>query len=216
MKPGTFITFEGIDGCGKTTQIQLARTFLEKQGNQVITTLEPGGTDIGIQIRKILLNQKNQSLVQESEMLLYLADRIQHLKEVILPALEKGNLVLCDRFHDSTLAYQGFGRGLDLKLIRSIEEKAITPHTPFLTFLLDIEPKLALKRTEEKYAQRNQQDRLEQESIDFFERITWGYQQLAEASPDRFVCLDGSKSKEHIHQQIIKTLETRLSERKSF
>ncbi|MED5290364.1 MAG: dTMP kinase, partial [SAR324 cluster bacterium] len=145
MKPGTFITFEGIDGCGKTTQIQLARTFLEKQGNQVITTLEPGGTDIGIQIRKILLNQKNQSLVQESEMLLYLADRIQHLKEVILPALEKGNLVLCDRFHDSTVAYQGFGRGLDLKLIRSIEEKAITPHAPFLTFLLDIEPKLALK-----------------------------------------------------------------------
>ena len=91
-------------------------------------------------LRKILLNQKNQSLVQESEMLLYLADRIQHLKEVILPALEKGNLVLCDRFHDSTLAYQGFGRGLDLKLIRSIEEKAITPHAPFLTFLLDIEP----------------------------------------------------------------------------
>ena len=149
-------------------------------------------------------------------MLLYLADRIQHLKEVILPALEKGKLVLCDRFHDSTLAYQGFGRGLDLKLIHSIEEKAITPHAPFLTFLLDIEPKLALKRTEEKYAQRNQQDRLEQESIDFFERIKRGYQQLAEASPDRFVCLDGSKSKEHIHQQVIETLETRLSERKSF
>ena len=149
-------------------------------------------------------------------MLLYLADRIQHLKEVILPALEKGRLVLCDRFHDSTLAYQGFGRGLDLKLIRSIEEKAITPHAPFLTFLLDIEPNLALKRTEEKYAKRNQQDRLEQESIDFFERIKRGYQQLAEASPDRFVCLDGSKSKENIHQQIIKTLETRLSERKSF
>ena len=149
-------------------------------------------------------------------MLLYLADRIQHLKEVILPALEKGNLVLCDRFHDSTVAYQGFGRGLDLNLIRSIEEKAITPHAPFLTFLLDIEPKLALKRTEEKYAKRNQQDRLEQESIDFFERIKLGYQQLAEASPDRFVCLDGSKSKEQIHQQIIETLETRLSERKSF
>ena len=149
-------------------------------------------------------------------MLLYLADRIQHLKEVILPALEKGALVLCDRFHDSTVAYQGFGRGLDLKLIRSIEEKAIKPHAPFLTFLLDIEPKLALKRTEEKYAQRNQQDRLEQESIDFFERIKRGYQQLAEASPDRFVCIDGSKTKEQIHQQIIEALETRLSERKSF
>ena len=210
MKPGTFITFEGIDGCGKTTQIQLARTFLEKQGNQVVTTLEPGGTDIGIQIRKILLNQKNQSLVQESEMLLYLADRIQHLKEVILPALEKGNLVLCDRFHDSTVAYQGYGRGLNLKSIESIITYSIKPYTPDLTFLLTISPTTVVDRLDQRKEQ-SAKDRLDIESSKFFERTAKGYQELASAEPERFVCLDGEQEIEVIHQQIISELQDRFS-----
>ena len=219
MNPGKFITFEGIDGCGKSTQIQLAQAYLVQQGFQVLTTLEPGGTGIGLQIREILLNRKNHRLVQESEMLLYLADRIQHLKEIILPALEQGVLVLCDRFHDSTVAYQGFGRGLDLNLIRSIEEQAIKPYAPFITFLLNIDPQLAVERTEKKYPERNQKDRLEKESIDFFQRINQGYLKLAGESPERFVCLDGSGSRENIHQKIIENLTIHLSnipmERKS-
>ena len=207
VNQGKFITFEGIDGCGKTSQIQLAQAYLKQKGFRVINTMEPGGTEIGVQIREILLNQKNHRLVQESEMLLYLADRIQHLQEYILPALERGLLVLCDRYHDSTVAYQGYGRGLDLNLIHSIEEKAIKPYAPIVTFLLDIDPKLALDRTEKKYKEKNQKDRLEKESKEFFQRVKDGYLKLAEIFPERFVCLDGSKPKEQIHQKILETLE---------
>ena len=207
VNQGKFITFEGIDGCGKTSQIQLAQAYLQQQGFQVINTMEPGGTEIGVQIREILLNQKNHRLVQESEMLLYLADRIQHLQEYILPALERGFLVLCDRYHDSTVAYQGYGRGLDLNLIHSIEEKAIKPYATKVTFLLDIDPQLALDRTEKKYKEKNQKDRLENESKEFFQRIKNGYLKLAEIFPERFVCLDGSIPKKQIHQKIIEKLE---------
>ena len=207
VNQGKFITFEGIDGCGKTSQIQLAQAYLKQKGFRVINTMEPGGTEIGVQIREILLNQKNHRLVQESEMLLYLADRIQHLQENILPALERGLLVLCDRYHDSTVAYQGYGRGLNLNLIHSIEEKAIKPYAPIVTFLLDIDPQLALDRTEKKYKEKNQKDRLEKESKEFFQRIKDGYLKLAEIFPERFVCLDGSKTKNQIHQKIIETLE---------
>ena len=207
VNQGKFITFEGIDGCGKTSQIQLAQAYLQQKGFQVINTMEPGGTEIGYQIREILLNQKNHRLVQESEMLLYLADRIQHLQEYILPALERGLIVLCDRYHDSTVAYQGYGRGVDLNLIHSIEEKAIKPYAPEVTFLLDIDPQLALDRTEKKYKEKNQKDRLEKESKEFFQRIKDGYLKLAEIFPERFVFIDGSKPIEQIHQKIIEQLE---------
>ena len=146
MKSGMLITFEGIDGCGKTTQIEMACEWLEKQGYAVLSTFQPGGTEVGRQIRDILLKRKNRSLLQETELLLYLADRVQHLKEVILPAIEDGKLVLSDRFHDSTVAYQGFGRGVDLSLIQSIEENVINPHAPDLTFLFRIDPSISIKR----------------------------------------------------------------------
>ena len=204
------ITFEGIDGCGKTTQIELTCDWLKKQGYIVLKTLEPGGTEIGHQIREILLKRENMNLVQESEMLLYLADRIQHLKEVILPAIEQGKLVLCDRYHDSTLAYQGFGRGVDMSLIRSIEEKAINPHAPDLTFLFTIDPCIAMKRIDKKKSTAMLRDRLEKEPLNFFHRITIGYDKLAKASPHRFVCLDGTASRKQIHCSIIKNLKIRL------
>ena len=197
MKTGAFITFEGIDGCGKTTQIQLARSFLDKQENLVITTLEPGGTDIGIQIRKILLNQKNQSLVQESEMLLYLADRIQHLKEVILPALEKGNLVLCDRFHDSTLAYQGGGRGIDIDYLLELNNFATYELDPDITILIDISSIEAQNRVN-----INNPDRIENAGIEFQEEVRNLYLQLADRFPERFLKIDGHESIEVIHSTI--------------
>ena len=210
MKSGKLITFEGIDGCGKSTQIDLARNWLQNQGYMVLTTFQPGGTLIGRQIRQILLNPENRGLVKESEMMLYLADRIQHLKQVILPAVKQGKLVLCDRFHDSTLAYQGNGRGINMKMIQSIENESITPFTPNLTFLLIIEPREALRRINAKSCGKAKRDRLEEESLSFFERVTAGYVELASASPQRFVCLDGSASKEEVHQKIIVALKQHI------
>ena len=210
MKPGKLISFEGIDGCGKSTQIELACDWLQYQGYTVLTTFQPGGTVIGQQIRKILLNPKNCCLVQESEMLLYLADRIQHLKQVILPAVEQGRLVLCDRFHDSTVAYQGDGRGIDMSLIQSIEDEAITPFAPDLTFLLMIEPREALRRVDTKLGGKAERDRLEEESLPFFERVATGYAKLASDLPQRFVCLDGSPAREEVHQKIIEALKQHL------
>ena len=210
MKSGMLITFEGIDGCGKTTQIEMACEWLEKQGYAVLSTFQPGGTEVGRQIREILLKRKNRSLLQETELLLYLADRVQHLKEVILPAIEDGKLVLSDRFHDSTVAYQGFGRGVDLSLIQSIEENVINPHAPDLTFLFRIDPGISMKRIDDQRSSAGQRDRLEKEPLEFFQRISDGYEQLVQSSPQRFVCLDATASRKQIHQSIIRILKQRL------
>jgi len=133
------------------------------------------------------------------EMLLYLADRIQHLKEIILPAIEDGKMVLSDRFHDSTVAYQGFGRGVDLSLIQSIEENIIKPHAPDLTFLFRIDPGVSMKRIDDQRSSADQRDRLEKEPLEFFHRISDGYEQLVQSSPQRFVCLDATASRRQIH-----------------
>ena len=210
MQSGKLITFEGLDGCGKSTQLEKTKKWLNLQGYKVLKTQQPGGTKIGKQIRNILLNPEHNELHPESELLLYLSDRIQHLTEKIIPAKAEGKIVLCDRFHDSTVAYQGFGRGLNLENIESIITYSIKPYTPDLTFLLTISPSTVVDRLDQRKEQ-SAKDRLDIESSKFFERTAKGYQELASAEPERFVCLDGEQEIEVIHQQIISLLQERLS-----
>ena len=209
MDSGKLITFEGLDGCGKSTQLEKATDWLKEQGCSVLKTCQPGGTVIGKQIRKILLNPEHEELQPESELLLYLADRIQHLYDSILPAKASGTIVLCDRFHDSTVAYQGYGRGLNLKCIESIVAHCIKPYLPDLTILLNISPETVASRLEHRQ-ELVKKDRLDLESSSFFKRVAQGFQELAAAESERFVCINGEKDIEVIHQEIINILQQRL------
>lgn len=209
MKNGAFVTFEGIDGCGKSTQLQRAADWLESQGLPVLRTREPGGTPIGRKIREVLLDPQNEKLCPDSELLLYLADRIQHLQEVILPAKASGTLVLCDRFHDSAVAYQGHGRGLDLTATDSIVQRHIAPNLPDLTLWLDLPPEMALDRLKQSRG-ADALDRLDSETLGFFQRAQEGFAELAQANPERFVRLDGSSDLETLHQQVADCFQQRL------
>ena len=209
MDSGKLITFEGLDGCGKSTQLEKATDWLNAQGYSVLKTRQPGGTIIGQQIRSILLNPEHEELQPESELLLYLADRIQHLQELILPAKTAGKIVLCDRFHDSTVAYQGYGRGLNLKSIESIVEYCIKPYAPDLTILLNISPETVDSRLERRQ-EHAEKDRLDLESLSFFKRVAQGFQELAAKEPDRFICINGEQDIKDIHLQIVNILQQRL------
>jgi dTMP kinase len=209
MDSGKLITFEGLDGCGKSTQLEKATDWLKVQGYSVLKTRQPGGTVIGQQIRDILLNPEHEELQPESELLLYLADRIQHLQDSILPAKAAGKIVLCDRFHDSTVAYQGYGRGLNLNSIESIVEHCIKPYSPDLTILLNIAPETVASRLERRQ-EHVEKDRLDLESLSFFKRVAQGFQELSAAEPERFVCINGEQEIELIHQEIINILQQRL------
>ena len=188
-----FITFEGIEGCGKTTQIKLLAKRLTKLGIPFIRTFEPGGTRIGHKIRRILLDARHRHLDPLAELLLYIADRSQHMAEVVKPALTKGQWVLCDRFSDATVAYQGKARGQDLDLIRLLNAQAKAGIEPDLTFVLDCPVEVGLGRA----LQRNQsgalkgQDRFELEKLTFHEKVRQAYLDLARQEPKRFVILDG-------------------------
>jgi dTMP kinase len=209
MDSGKLITFEGLDGCGKSTQQEKATDWLKVQGYSVLKTRQPGGTVIGQQIRDILLNPEHEELQPESELLLYLADRIQHLQDSILPAKAAGKIVLCDRFHDSTVAYQGYGRGLNLNSIESIVEHCIKPYSPDLTILLNISPETIASRLERRQ-EHVEKDRLDLESLSFFKRVAQGFQELSAAEPERFVCINGEQEIELIHHEIINILQQRL------
>ena len=209
MKSGKLITFEGLDGCGKSTQLEKIQDWLTARDYTVFKTREPGGTKIGLQIRSILLNPEHKELKPESELLLYLSDRIQHLQETIIPEKEGGKIVLCDRFHDSTVAYQGYGRGLNLSCIESIVEHFIKPFSPDLTILLNIYPETVALRLEQRQKQTNK-NRLDLESLNFFKRTALGFKALATADPERYVCLNGEQEIEVIHQEIVAVLKTRF------
>ena len=209
MKSGKLITFEGLDGCGKSTQLEKVHDWLTTRGYTVFKTREPGGTKIGLQIRSILLNPEHKELQPESELLLYLSDRIQHLQETIIPALEAGKIVLCDRFHDSTVAYQGYGRGLNLNSIESIVEHYINPYAPDLTILLNISPETVATRLDQRQKKTNK-NRLDLESLNFFKRTALGFKALATADPERYVCLNGEQEIEVIHQEIVAVLKKRF------
>ena len=209
MHSGRLITFEGLDGCGKTTQLEKAKDWLTEQGYDVLKTRQPGGTKIGRQIRSILLDPEHEELQPESELLLYLSDRIQHIQETIIPAKATGKIVLCDRFHDSTVAYQGYGRGLNLNSIESVVAHCIKPYDPDLTILLNISPETVTLRLEqrEEYAEK---DRLDLESLNFFKKTAQGFQVLAAAEAERYVCLNGEQDIEVIHQEIVAVLQERF------
>jgi len=189
-----FITFEGIEGCGKTTQLQLLARRLEKEGHMVTVTREPGGCPIADQIRNILLDAGNRAITPLTELLLYAAARAQHVSEVVAPALAAGRIVLCDRFTDATIAYQGYGRQLDLAVISQLNHLATAGLRPELTVLLDCPADIGLKRAIARInsAQGAREERFELESLRFHQEVRNGYLQLAHQEPERFVVIDGT------------------------
>lgn len=195
---GLFISFEGIDGVGKSTQADLLETWLSEQGKIVVRTLEPGGTDVGVEIRKILLHHKGD-LAPRAEAALFAADRAHHVASKIRPALERGEIVITDRYFDSSVAYQGAGRDLSRTEVRDLSLWAVGGLLPQLTVLLDLP-------AEEARARRNKSgtepDRLEREKIEFFETVRSAYLDLAKAEPDRFLVVDASVSAEEMQSQI--------------
>jgi len=217
MKKGLFITFEGLEGCGKTTQAKMLFDFLIKQKIPSIYTKEPGGTKIGDKIRKILLDQKNDGMDYKTEMLLFLASRAENVRLIILPALEEGKVVISDRFYDSTTAYQGYGRGIDLKIIKHLNNLVVGKAIPDLTFILDIDPYEGLRRSASFGNSREM--RFEEEFINkkiiggklFLERVRQGYYQLSHEETGRIKIIDANKSKEDIFEEIIKIVNRKLT-----
>lgn len=198
--PGKFIVLEGVEGSGKTTQLQRLQQWLSpKWPKEVVITREPGGTQLGGELRQILLAHRDGEPMQErAELLLYAADRAQHVEGWIKPQLAAGAMVLCDRYTDSTVAYQGYGRGLSLELISQINQLATNGLTSDLTIWLDIDVEIGLARAK----QRGKPDRFEQANIEFHRRIQMGYQALAKANQERIVRVDASLPVEQVSQQI--------------
>jgi dTMP kinase len=203
---GLFISFEGIDGVGKSTQADLMESYLGARGLEVVRTLEPGGTELGVEIRHLLLHRKGEVSVR-SEALLYAADRAHHVASKIRPALAKGQIVISDRFLDSSVAYQGAGRQLDLTEVRDLSLWAVDNLLPDLTVLLDLDAEAASIRRGQTGAEP---DRLEREKISFFEAARDTYKQLAAAEPKRFHLVDASQDPDSIWKQIQPRLETLL------
>ncbi len=199
---GLFITFEGIEGCGKSTQAKLLSEYLEKKGYNVFLTREPGGPKISEEIRNLLLSTKNKEMLPETEVLLYMASRSQHTGEWIIPALEKGQIVISDRYYDSTLAYQGAARKIDIKLIDTITKFATFELKPDITFLVDLPAEIGLSRISKQDA-----DRLEMESIEFHKKVRVGFIEIAKREKKRYIIVDGTESVEKIHSKIVKIME---------
>ncbi len=197
---GIFISFEGIEGSGKSTQANLLHEHLIKKGIRAILTEEPGGTKIGEKIRKILLDSENKDILPFTELLLYYASRAQHINEIIIPSLNKGVTVITDRFTDSTIAYQGYGRCIDLNTILTIDKLITSSLRPDITFLLDLDVEIGLKRNQGI----NKADRLELEDINFHKRVRNGYVELASKEPDRIKLIDASRDITIIHKKIVK------------
>jgi dTMP kinase len=206
-----FITFEGIEGCGKTTQIGHLKSFLEGENRPVLLTREPGGTGIGEKIRLVLLSSESAGIEPMTELLLYTAARVQHWREAISPALAQGKIVLCDRFADATTVYQGYARGLDLGWIAELHARAVDNVKPNLTFLLDLPVEEGLERAWKRMESHTlKEDRFEKETLEFHQRVREGYLILAGRESDRFIVLDGLKDERSLHQEIIAHLSSRL------
>lgn len=205
-----FITFDGIEGCGKTTQVRLAEAWLRGCGGAVLATAEPGGTPLGLKIREILLNRGSWAIGAEAELLLFAAARAQHVREAILPALEREEWVLCDRFTDATLAYQAFGRGLDAGFIKVLNAFSTQALKPEMTLLFDLPVETGLARAKKRasgFRPEAAEDRFEQEERAFHLRIREGYLALAAAEPGRFRIIDGTGSAEAVHREVCRCLE---------
>jgi len=207
LAEGFFITFEGIEGSGKSTQIQLLKEYLEQKGLDVLLTREPGGTKIGRKIRRLLLDPENENMDYKTEILLYAADRAQHVKEMIKPALAEGKVVISDRFIDSNLAYQAVGRGLDYERVYQINSWVIDSCWPDLTFILDIDIKEGLKRAR-SLSEDQIGDRLEREVDSFHQRVRKAYLEMA--AQERFVLVNASREKDEVQKEIQNIISGRL------
>lgn len=216
---GKLIVFEGVEGSGKSTQLQRCLDWLQASGipssvgvldeqTPVVVTREPGGTSLGLGLRKLLLEEHSSLIQDRAELLLYAADRAQHVEEFLKPQLALGTIILCDRYTDSTIAYQGYGRGLDLKLIEQINQIATAGLESDLTLWLDIDAETGLERAR----QRGTADRIEQADLEFHRRVQQGFAQLAVSNPQRIVRIDASKSKEEVHLAIQEILRQRFSQ----
>lgn len=195
-----FITFEGADGCGKTTQLNLLKDYLENKGLDVVLTREPGGKGLGEHIRKILLTYDGP-VSDRCESFLFLADRAQNIDIIVKPAIAQGKIVLCDRHTDSTVAYQGYGRGLDIDEINKLNNLATGGKKPDLTFVFDVDIETSMRRV------GKEKDRMESSGKDFFNRVRQGYLKLAKLEPNRIKVVDSTKSIEEVHQKVIEIIE---------
>ena len=212
-----FITLEGIEGSGKTSQIRSIEKWLHAAGHDCLTTREPGGTPIGGQIRSVLLNPENGNLAPTAELLLYMADRAQHLETVVKPALAMGKVVVCDRFFDATLVYQGYARGLDRQLIRQLHQLACSGMTPHLTLLLDLAPEAGLARAWRRIrsdSAHEKESRFEKEALGFHQRVRDGYLDLARREPGRFAIIDAANDQAAVWLQIESILAAHLNSRR--
>ena len=202
-KRGKFITFEGCDGCGKSTQLKLLSEYLTANGIPHIFTREPGGGKISEAIREILLSGKNSEMTDECEALLYAASRVQHLSDRVEPALQEGKLVICDRYVDSSLAYQAHARGLGVEFISKINAFALEKYLPDVTVFIDLTPEAAFLRKKGADAD----DRLEQAGMTFHKRVYEGYKDIAAKEPERVVCIDGNQTPAEIFACVLQTLK---------
>lgn len=218
MNSGKLIVFEGVEGCGKTTQLQRSHHWLLQSGwvsklqasrqvKQLVVTREPGGTDLGASVRQILLSPAKEPIQDRAELLLYAADRAQHVERFLRPHLAEGTIILCDRYTDSTIAYQGYGRGLDLSLIDQLNQIATRGLQSDLTIWLDLDAELGLTRTQKRGAS----DRIEQADLAFHRRVQQGFTALATAHPDRIFSVDASRSELEVAEQIEAALSRSLT-----
>jgi len=208
-----FITLEGIEGCGKTTQINLLSTFFENRGQPCVVTREPGGTAIGKEIRSILLNPSSKDLVPRAELLLYMADRAQHITTLVKPCLAENKVVLCDRYFDATVVYQGCARGLDTRFICELHRLVLEDFKPDITLLLDLSPRIGLARAWKQLnsgARSGSESRFEEETLGFHEKVRAGYLERARLEPERFRIIDASGDEEQVQADIRKVLREYL------
>ena len=206
------MTLEGVDGSGKTTQLELLIARLEAAGHSPVRVQEPGGTRIGLDIRKILLDKANTDLDPTAELLLYFASRAQNIAEVIRPALAKGRVVIADRFTDATMAYQGYGRAMGADVIRAVETIACGTLRPDLTLWLDIDPDVSVARALDRNpSTATDETRMEQEGQEFYQRVRLGYQEIAAAEPDRVVRIEASGTIEEVADSVWSAVSSRLA-----
>lgn len=200
MQKGLFITFEGADGCGKTTQLNLLKKYLENKGYEIVLTREPGGKGLGEKVREILLNYDGD-VSDRCESFLFLADRAQNIDIIVNPAIEQGKIVLCDRHTDSSVAYQGYGRGLDIEQIDKLNNLATNGKKPDLTLVFDVDIETSMARV------GKEKDRMENSGNEFFNRVRNGYLELAKKEPQRIKVVDSTKTIEEIHKNVVNIVE---------
>ena len=207
MKPRLFVSFEGIEGCGKTTQISRLSDLLNEKSIPHTITREPGGTAVGEGIRKILLNSETINLTPAAELLLFYASRSQNIQEKIMPALERGDVVICDRYYDASMAYQAYGRGLPLNFIEKLTDLVCSNYRPDVTILLDIDPEIGLRRARARNnSQVEEEGRFEAEDLSFYSRIREGYLELAERNSDRICTIKADRSIDEVANDISQLL----------